>query len=148
MSRNTVLSIEDGNLGESTLVTTRDRQYLDIDLSFAKRPSGDIYKKKDGDAVKQSIKNLLLTNFYEKPFRPFFGGDLRALLFELADDDIELDTNERIMKAISSYEPRAEIVNIDVNSQPEINDISITVTFKVVNTQEEVSFSTNLTRLR
>jgi predicted component of type VI protein secretion system len=52
------------------------------------------------------------------------------------------------MKAISSYEPRAEIVNIDVNSQPEINDISITVTFKVVNTQEEVSFSTNLTRLR
>lgn len=148
MAINRVLSVEDANLGATTLVTTRDKQYLDIDLSFAKRPSGDIYKKKDAAAVKQSIKNLLLTNYYEKPFRPFFGGDLRALLFELADEDIELDTVERIRQAINSYEPRAEIVNIDVNAQPDIHDVSITVTFKVVNTQEEVSFTTNLTRLR
>lgn len=148
MAINRVLSVEDANLGKTTLVTTRDKQYLDIDLSFTKRPSGDIYKKKDAAAVKQSIKNLLLTNYYEKPFRPFFGGDLRALLFELADEDIELDTIERIRQAINSYEPRAEIVNIDVNAQPDIHDVSITVTFKVVNTQEEVSFTTNLTRLR
>jgi|TARA_R110000744_G_scaffold188370_2_gene307687 phage baseplate assembly protein W len=148
MAINRVLSSEDGNLGKTTLITTRDRQYLDIDLSFAKRPSGDIYKKKDAGAVKQAVKNLLLTNYYEKPFRPYYGGDLRALLFELADEDIELDTVERIKQAMSSYEPRAEIVHIDVTAQPDIHDVSISVTFKVVNTQEEVSFTTNLTRLR
>ena len=63
-----VLSTEDGNLQKSTLISSRAVDYLDIDLTFAKRPSGDIYKKKDAAAVKQSIKNLLLTDFYEKPW--------------------------------------------------------------------------------
>ena len=66
MSR--VFSIEDGNLQSRSLVTSRNKLYSDIDLTFAKRPSGDVYKKTDGAAVKQSIKNLMLTNLGEKPF--------------------------------------------------------------------------------
>jgi phage baseplate assembly protein W len=143
-----VLSTEDGNLQKSTLISSRAVDYLDIDLTFAKRPSGDIYKKRDAAAVKQSIKNLLLTDYFEKPFQPFYGANLRALLFELADDDIEDEVEENIRNAIIKYEPRAEILNISVIALPDQHDISVTVQFKVISTQETVTFTTNLSRLR
>ena len=143
-----VLSTEDGNLQKSTLISSRTVDYLDIDLTFAKRPSGDIYKKRDAAAVKQSIKNLLLTDYFEKPFQPFYGANLRALLFELADDDIEDEVEENIRNAIIKYEPRAEILNISVIALPDQHDISVTVQFKVISTQETVTFTTNLSRLR
>jgi len=143
-----VLSTEDGNLQKSTLISSRAVDYLDIDLTFAKRPSGDIYKKKDAAAVKQSIKNLLLTDFYEKPFQPFFGANLRAMLFELADEDTEDEVEENIINAINKYEPRAEILTISVNVLPDQNDMRVSVYFKIISTQETVTFTTNLSRLR
>ena len=143
-----VLSTEDGNLQKSTLISSRAVDYLDIDLTFAKRPSGDIYKKKDAAAVKQSIKNLLLTDFYEKPFQPFFGGNLRAMLFELADEDTEDEVEENIRNAINKYEPRAEILTITVNVLPDQNDMRVSVYFKIISTEETVTFTTNLSRLR
>jgi len=143
-----VLSTEDGNLQKSTLISSRTVDYLDIDLTFAKRPSGDIYKKRDAAAVKQSIKNLLLTDFYEKPFQPFFGGNLRAMLFELADEDTEDEVEENIRNAINKYEPRAEILTITVNVLPDQNDMRVSVYFKIISTQETVTFTTNLSRLR
>ena len=143
-----VLSTEDGNLQKSTLISSRAVDYLDIDLTFNKRPSGDLYKKRDAAAVKQSIKNLLLTDFYEKPFQPFFGANLRAMLFELADDDTEDEVEENIRTAINKYEPRAEILTISVNVLPDQNDMRVSVYFKIINTQETVTFTTNLSRLR
>ena len=143
-----VLSTEDGNLQKSTLISSRAVDYLDIDLTFAKRPSGDIYKKKDAAAVKQSIKNLLLTDFYLKPFQPFFGANLRAMLFELADEDTEDEVEENIINAINKYEPRAEILTISVNVLPDQNDMRVSVHFKIISTQETVTFTTNLSRLR
>jgi len=143
-----VLSTEDGNLQKSTLISSRAVDYLDIDLTFTKRPSGDIYKKKDAAAVKQSIKNLLLTDFYEKPFQPFFGANLRAMLFELADEDTEDEVEENIINAINKYEPRAEILTITVNVLPDQNDMRVSVYFKIISTQETVTFTTNLSRLR
>jgi phage baseplate assembly protein W len=143
-----VLSTEDGNLQKSTLISSRAVDYLDIDLTFNKRPSGDIYKKKDAAAVKQSIKNLLLTDFYEKPFQPFFGANLRAMLFELADEDTEDEVEENIINAINKYEPRAEILTISVNVLPDQNDMRVSVYFKIISTQETVTFTTNLSRLR
>ena len=143
-----VLSTEDGNLQKSTLISSRAVDYLDIDLTFAKRPSGDVYKKKDAAAVKQSIKNLLLTDFYEKPFQPFYGANLRAMLFELADDDTEDEVEENIRNAITKYEPRAEILTITVNVLPDQNDMRVSVYFKIISTQETVTFTTNLSRLR
>jgi phage baseplate assembly protein W len=143
-----VLSIEDGNLQKSTLISSRTVDYLDIDLTFNKKPSNDVYKKRDAAAVKQSIKNLLLTDFYEKPFQPFFGGNLRAMLFELADEDTEDEVEQNIRDAITKYEPRAEILTITVNVLPDQNDMRVSVYFKIISTQETVTFTTNLSRLR
>ena len=141
-------AVEDGNLNTRSLVTTRTRLYSDIDLTFAKKPSGEIYKKTDAAAVKQAVKNLLLTNKYEKPFQPSFGGDLNNLLFELVDNDTVYEIDAAIREAVSRYEPRAFIRSVKTNLQPDANNIDVTITFQIVNTEEVVTLGTTITRLR
>ena len=148
MATNRVFSTEDGKLNEFTLINARDKLYKDIDLSFAAKPSGEIYKKQDAGAVKQSIKNLILTNHLEKPFLPNFGGNMRALLFELADEDIADDVVDDVVFAIEKYEPRARILNISVNENPDYNSITLRIEFQVVSTEEIVELNTTLSRLR
>ena len=141
-------AVEDGNLNTASLVTSRNRLYKDIDLTFAKKPSGEIYKKTDAAAVKQAVKNLLLTNRYEKPFQPEFGGDLNNLLFELVDNDTVYEIDGAIREAIKRYEPRARVRQVATNLQPDANSIGITITFQIVNTEEVVTLDTTITRLR
>ena len=144
----TQLSTEDGNLGVSTLIGTRTKLYKDIDLTFANKTSGEIFKKEDAAAVKQAVKNLMLTNYFEKPFQPLFGGNLREMLFDLADDEAEEDIEERIASAIGSFEPRAQALNVTAVATPDRNAIRVTVEFRVINTQETVTVTTVLARLR
>jgi phage baseplate assembly protein W len=144
----TKLSTEDANLGVSTLIGTRTKLYKDIDLTFANKPSGEIFKKEDAAAVKQAVKNLMLTNYFEKPFQPRFGGNLREMLFDLADDDAEEDIEDRIKNAIGVFEPRARALNVTATATPDRNSIRVTVEFRVINTQETVTVTTVLARLR
>jgi phage baseplate assembly protein W len=141
-------AVEDGNLNTASLVTSRNRLYKDIDLTFAKKPSGDVYKKTDAAAVKQAVKNLLLTNKFEKPFQPEFGGDLNNLLFELVDNDTVYEIDGAIREAIKRYEPRAQVRQVVTNLQPDANSIIVTITFQIVNTEEVVTLDTTITRLR
>lgn len=146
MSR--VFSIEDGNLQSRSIVTSRNKLYSDIDLTFAKRSSGDVYKKTDAAAVKQSIKNLLLTNLGEKPFNPYFGGGLSDLLFELADNDLDILLEDQITAAIENWEPRAKLISIVPNIQPDNNTARVKIVFQIISTSEEVVFETTVARLR
>lgn len=140
-------SIEDGNLSAS-IITSRNKKYTDIDLTFTAKPSGDIYKKFDAAAVKQSVKNLLLTSRYEKPFQPNFGANLNSALFAL-DTDYDPDfIQDLIADAIAKYEPRARVLEISLNLLPETNALDATIVFQVVNTDEVVSVDVSLTRLR
>lgn len=141
-------AVEDGNLSTAALTTTRTKLYKDIDLTFAKKPSGEIYKKTDAAAVKQAVKNLLLTNKFEKPFQPEFGGDLNNLLFELVDNDTVYEIDGAVREAVRRYEPRAQVRQVATNLQPDANSISVTVTFQIVNTEEVVTLDTTITRLR
>ncbi len=146
MSR--VLSIEDKDTNSPALVTARTINYLDVDLSFEKKPSGDIYKKADAAAVKQSVKNIVATNKLEKPFNDDFGANITSLLFELADDETSQQVRQMIDNAIYVYEPRAEVLNIDVSDRIDTNTINVTVTFKVVSTEEVVTLTSVVSRLR
>ena len=141
-------SIEDGNIGSKTILTSRTKANKDIDLSFAKRPSGDVFKKEHAAAVKQSVRNLLMTNFSEKPFLPRFGGNLNSLLFSLNTDIDDEDLEEQIINAIEIYEPRARVTNISSNVNDDQHQIKVTVTFRIVNTNETVTTNIDLTRLR
>ena len=141
-------SIEDGNLQTKSLIAARQRQYSDIDLTFTNKTTGDIYKKTDAAAVKQSIKNLLLTNRTEKPFQPFFGGDLNRFLFSLSEDFDEDDMRDKIAAAISNYEPRVKIRDIQVLILPDYHDVKVTVIFQIISTSEVVSLDVSVARLR
>jgi phage baseplate assembly protein W len=143
-----VLSIEDKDPNVRSVITSRTKIYSDIDLTFTKRPSGDIYKKSDSAAVKQSVKNIIATGRLEKPFEEDFGADITSMFFELADENASENVSESIDNALYVYEPRAEILDIDVNLQPDKNSLSVTVTFKVVSTEEIITLNTFVSRLR
>ncbi len=140
---------EDGNLQTATVATSRVRQYKDIDLAFKAKPSsGEIFKKTDASAVKQAVKTLVMTDVLEKPFLPDFGGDVRGQLFELADKGKSSIIRQNIEKTINTYEPRAKILDLVVDLQPDRHSLNVTIKFEVVNTEETVEFTTVLNRLR
>ena len=141
-------SIEDGNIGNTTILTSRRSEYSDIDLTFAKKGSGDVFKKSSAAAVKQAVRNLLLTNYSEKPFLPRFGGDLNSMLFRLSTEIDDDTLEEDIIKAIEVFEPRAKVLNIKSNISPDTNEVQVTVTFQIINTSEEAFVDISLTRLR
>lgn len=149
MATTRVLSVEDGNLNKSTLVVSRKRDYIDLDLSFTAKESGELYKKFDAAAVKQAVKTLISTNRFEKPFQPNFGADIRGMLFELANDPyVALEIKEKIKEVVRIYEPRIEIIEIDVNEKRDLNTLSVIFTFKVINSDEIVTLTTSFARLR
>ena len=141
-------SIEDGNLSTTTLTSSRTISYKDIDLTFQNRPSGDIYKKTEAAAVKQSVKNLLMTNRFEKPFDPNFGGGLNEFLFSLDQEFDELDIQERVRNVVANYEPRAVVNKVNVELASDQHTVGITVNFSVITTGEVVELDVSLTRVR
>jgi len=148
MATTRVLSNQDTNQNTSAIITSRSRVYRDIDLSFTAKPNGELYVKRDAAAVTQALKNLIQTNYFEKPFQPFFGGNIRAMLFELVDEDSEEELAEQIVKAINAYEPRAKLLHLDVDVQPDQNTLRVKIEYQVVNTEEVVTFTTSVSRLR
>ena len=142
------ISIEDGNIGSKSIITAKKRNYLDIDLTFKNRPSGDIFKKAHGASVKQGVRNLLMTNFSEKPFLPNFGGNLNSLLFALSTEVDEIGLEDKIIETIEIFEPRAQVLNVSSVIQPDKHNVVVTVTFKVIATNETLTTNLSLTRLR
>tara|TARA_B110000977_G_scaffold200320_1_gene290352 strand:- start:907 stop:1353 length:447 start_codon:yes stop_codon:yes gene_type:complete len=142
------LSAEDAFLESRTLVGSRSRDYSDIDLSFKTKPNGDVYKKTNVASVKQAVKNLLLTNHYEKPFKPYFGGNLNDILFELANDETSSVLREDVINAIHNYEERAQVLEVIVNDNIDFNEIRVKVIFRIKNLNEVVEVETTLSRLR
>lgn len=145
------LSVEDKNLATETFRTTRNRKNLDIDLSFAAKPTtGDIYKKSEAAAVKQAVRNLLTTAFHEKPFQPDYGAGLYDFLFELDTlYDGEAIINN-VKEAIRAFEPRVDLPTLEVIPRilPDQNTLQVDVIFKVINSGETVELTTTLNRLR
>jgi phage baseplate assembly protein W len=124
----------------------------DFDLSFRAHPStGKLLMKKDDDAVKQGLKNLLLTNRFERPFRPEFGGDVRKRLFDNFDTIFASDYENQIRTAIKNYEPRAVIDDngsVVVTENTDSNQLYITVNFRNAVTLSDVSIDINLNKVR
>lgn len=121
--------------------------YSDLDLLFKAHPiSGDVTVKTDADAVKRAVKNIVLTNYYERPFKPSLGGNIRGMLFEL-DTDRKLNrAKERLAKTIEDFEPRVE--NVRCRFKTEGNSLDITIFYNIINglRGQEVEF--NITRAR
>ena len=125
------------------------RIFSDLNLDFLQNTATkDIQKIEDVDAVKRSVRNLINTNYYERPFRPSLGSNLRAMLFELYSPQMSHAISKEIDLLIKNYEPRARLVNVKTNSDPERNGYEVSISFYVVNFPEQVQVQAFLERLR
>lgn len=125
------------------------KKYKDLDLDFIPHPvSGDLVSLKDADAVKRSIRNLILTDVYERFFQPNLGSGIKQLLFEpinpLTQKSIEIAVEDVIRK----YEKRASIISVVANVNPDENGYDVNITFAVDAISEVISVDVFLERVR
>lgn len=125
------------------------RIFKDFDIGFTANPvTKDIYAKFDENAIKTSIKNLLLTRHYERPFHSEIGSNLSNLLFELASPATAAIARQEIFDVIENFEPRVEIIDINAEFSLDSYYMNITLQFKIRNTQKPITLEFTLDRTR
>lgn len=123
--------------------------YKDFDLRFVAHPvTGRLQTVKNSQSIKQAVKNLILTNFYERPYRPNFGSSVRSHLFENYTAFTEENLQYAIKTALENYEPRVELIDIRFEGNPDRNELSISIIFRPINTTENVTINLSLERVR
>lgn len=167
-------------VSDKLVITKKKKNYSDLDLSFTPKSGsldqatglvrGDVFKKTDTAAVIQSVSNILQTNFFEKPFNPFFGANLRAMLFENMENYPTELIRTRVIEAIKKDEPRATVTKVEffedstiiAQTQKRINAadaffytnnrqrnaVTVIVYFYIQNSEEILTASVNMNRLR
>ena len=119
--------------------TRNVRQYTDLDLFFAKKAtSKDISKVTDVQAVKRSIRNLILTDHYEKPFHPEIASGVRAMLFENMTPITAFIIAKQVEDVIENYEPRVRLIGVRALPNLDRNEYEVSIEFYVVNTPTEL----------
>ena len=123
--------------------------YKDLNLDFQQNSATkDIQKITDVESVKRSVRNLINLNYYEKPFHPEIGSNLRGLLFENITAQISHYMSKQIELLIKNYEPRCRMVEVVNRPDMDRNGYSVSVSFYVVNTPDPIQVETFLERLR
>ena len=130
-------------------ITRNVKQYRDLDLFFNKKSNKDVNKVTDIEAVKRSVRNLVLLNSYEKPFHPEIAGDVRALLFENMTPLTSAVIERKVQDVIENFEPRARFTGVNATPNFDRNAYELSVYFYVVNAPTElVEVDALLERLR
>ena len=130
-------------------ITRNTRQYTDLDLFFGRKTNNDVSKVTDIQAVKRSIRNLVLLNAYEKPFHPEISSGVRGMLFENMTPVTAVIIARKVEDVINNFEPRARLVGVRASPDLDRNAYDITVEFYVVNAPTElVDLTVMLERLR
>jgi phage baseplate assembly protein W len=126
-----------------------ERTYRDLNLAFTVHPvKKDIAKHLNEYAVINSVKNLISTNFYERPFRPEIGSGLRSLLFENVDPIISAQIERAIIETILNYEPRVNVTEVIATAYPDENRYNISMTFFIINNPNPITIDFFLERIR
>ena len=111
------------------------RTFTDVDLNFLAHPvTKDVTVLHDVQAIKGSIRNLVLTANYEKPFHPEIGSPIKSLLFEPATPLLPVLIQKAIHQTIDNFEPRAKVINVKANLSPDNNAVYVSIEFQIVNT--------------
>jgi phage baseplate assembly protein W len=130
-------------------MTTTTHIYSDLDLTFLRTPGkGDVSISYDEQAVIRSIKNLLFTNPYERPFQPTIGSDLGTLLFEPASPLTSSLIENEITRVINNYEPRATIDYVKIFTNSDSNNFNASISVFIGNNTQPTTFNVTLKRSR
>jgi len=129
--------------------TRNSRQFRDIDLDFNRNAvTNDVAVVEDVIAVKRSVKNLIQTNFYERPFHPELGCGIRELLFENFTPMTKIFLQRKIEEVLINYEPRINLQNVAVDDDQDNNRLVVDIYFYVVGVPGPQTVSTFLQRIR
>ena len=127
----------------------RQTLYKDLDFSFKQNPNtNDVGIKKDNASIIQSVLNILRTNHGERPFNWNFGANLRSYLFENMTRITAASMSTSINTALENWEPRIAVLNTNIQAKADENEVYITVTGRVISSNEIVDISTTIERLR
>ena len=121
---------------EGTNLSTRTiKVWKDLDSNFAVHPvTKDVNRIFDAEAIKRSVKNLILTNFGERPFQPWIGSNVKALLFENLDSITIRDLKDTIEVLLKNFEPRVELTDLDITGlEKDDNTLRVIINFTLVN---------------
>ena len=130
-------------------ITRNVKQYRDLDLFFSKKTNKDLNKVTDIEAVKRSVRNLILHNTFEKPFHPEIASGVRDILFEPMTPMTAVVLTRKIEDVINNFEPRCRLVSVRATPDFDRNAYNVTIEFYVVNAPTElVSLDVFLERLR
>ena len=133
----------------ATVRTNISRTVSELDLNFTKHPVRDDVNILTAErAVINSVKNLLLTNHYERPFQPDLGSNIRRLLFENADSITASLLEREIQQTIENFEPRARVKDIRVIAKFDENGFEVELTFYIVNVTAPITINFFLERIR
>ena len=125
------------------------RTFKDLNLDFTRNTvTNDVVKIEDVEAIKRSVRNLVKTNFYERPFHPELGCGARQLLFEPFTPVTSIFLRRKIEEVITNYEPRARLDQVIVTESPDRNAIEVRVVFYCMNIANPVTVLTTLQRIR
>lgn len=123
--------------------------YSDLPINLTKHPiRKDIIPITNEDAVKRSVKNLVLSNYFDRPFQPDLGSHVRAYLFENFTPATEENIEAAIGEVIENYEPRVELLGVNVTAKPDRNGFVATIFFRIVNQTDPAEVEVFLERVR
>ena len=132
----------------NTINSATKESYTDVDIMFTAHPvSKDVTTKKDADAVKRSVRNILLTNNYERPFKPNFGANLRGQLFELQGIGAKRKIIGDIKEALYALEPRVRNVQVAIGENNR-NNVDVMVKYDIINGLGKDSLNFTVNRVR
>lgn len=133
----------------ATITANKLRQFSDLDLNFTAHPiKKDVNKLVDSMAIVNSIKNLILTNHYERPFQPNLGCNVQKLLFDNMDNITAAAIKREITQTISNFEPRVGIDSIKVVPDFDNNAFSVSMQFYIINQTTPITIQFFLDRAR
>lgn len=133
----------------ATTQTNTTRIFRDLDLNFTIHPiRKDVNVHKNEYAVINSVKNLVLTNHYERPFQPELGSNIRRLLFENIDSVIAAQIEREIEETILNFEPRAEVSRVTATASPDENRYNVELEFFIINNPNPITINFFLERIR
>jgi len=125
------------------------RTFRDLDLNFDIHPiTKDINTYKNEYAIINSVKNLVLTNHYERPFRPEIGSSIRRLLFENIDSIVAAQLERAVTETVNNFEPRAKISKVVAVADPDNNGYKMQLEFFIINSTSPITINFFLERIR
>jgi phage baseplate assembly protein W len=131
------------------MATRNTRQYTDFNLLFSSHPvTGDVTRKNDEEAVKQSRRSLISTRHYERPFHPEIGCQIHGLLFENFNPVTVQVMKKTILDTIDKFEPRVTVLEVKLREKADDNEVVCDVIFRLNNSDRPITLTTLLTRIR